>query len=93
MPLIVVELKSTIREEVKLEDGYRQLKGYQNVHIPTLFYYNQFLIVSDGAQARVGTITSPWSRFSEWKKVEDNDEVTENMPTHNTLFKGMLRKE
>ena len=93
MPLIVVELKSTIREEVKLEDGYRQLKGYQNVHIPTLFYYNQFLIVSDGAQARAGTITSPWSRFSEWKKVEDTDEVTENMPTHNTLFKGMLRKD
>ena len=53
MPLVVVELKSTVREEVKLEDGYRQLKGYQNVHIPTLFYYNQFLIVSDGAQARV----------------------------------------
>lgn len=93
MPLIVVELKSTIREEVKLEDGYRQLKGYQNVHIPTLFYYNQFLIVSDGAQARAGTITSPWSRFSEWKKVEDADEVTENMPTHNTLFRGMLRKD
>lgn len=93
MPLIVVELKSTIREEVKLEDGYRQLKGYQNVHIPTLFYYNQFLIVSDGAQARAGTITSPWSRFSEWKKIEDTDEVTENMPTHNTLFKGMLRKD
>ena len=93
MPLVVVELKSTVREEVKLEDGYRQLKGYQNVHIPTLFYYNQFLIVSDGAQARAGTITSPWSRFSEWKKVEDTDEVTENMPTHNTLFKGMLRKD
>lgn len=93
MPLIVVELKSTIREEVKLEDGYKQLKGYQNVHIPTLFYYNQFLIVSDGAKARAGTITSPWSRFSEWKKIEDTDEVTENMPTHNTLFKGMLRKD
>ena len=93
MPLIVVELKSTIREDVKLEDGYRQLKGYQNVHIPSLFYYNQFLIVSDGAQARAGTITSPWSRFLEWKKVEDTDEVTEHMPTHITLFKGMLRKD
>ena len=93
MPLIVIELKSTIREEVKLEDGYRQLKGYQNVHIPTLFYYNQFLIVSDGAQARVGTITSPWSRFSEWKKIEDSDEVKENMATHSTLVKGMLRKD
>lgn len=93
MPLIVIELKSTIREEVKLEDGYRQLKGYQNVHIPSLFYYNQILIVSDGAQARAGTITSPWSRFSEWKKIEDTDEIYENMPTHISLIKGMLRHE
>ena len=93
MPLVVIELKSTTREEVKLEDGYNQLKGYQNVHIPTLFYYNQFLIVSDGVQARAGTITSPWSRFSEWKKIEDTDVVKENMATHNTLFNGMMRKD
>ena len=59
----VVELKSTIREDVKLIDGYHQLKGYKEVHIPSLFYYNQFMIVSDGVQARAGTITSPWSRF------------------------------
>ena len=93
LPLVVVELKSTVREDVKLIDGYNQLKGYQEVHIPTLFYYNQFMIVSDGVQARSGTITSPWSRFSEWKKVEADDEVTENMPTHKTLFYGMLRKD
>ena len=93
LPLVVIELKSTVREEVKLIDGYNQLKGYQEVHIPTLFYYNQFMIVSDGVQARAGTITSPWSRFSEWKKIEADDEVTENMPTHKTLFYGMLRKD
>lgn len=93
LPLVVIELKSAIREEVKLIDGYHQLKGYQEVHIPTLFYYNQFMIVSDGVQARAGTITSPWSRFSEWKKVEDTDEVKENMPTHQSLFNGMLRKD
>ena len=93
IPLVVVELKSTVREEVNLEDGYNQLRGYQEVHIPTLFYYNQFMIVSDGVQARAGTITSPWSRFSEWKKVEDTDEVSENMATHKTLFNGMLRKD
>ena len=93
LPLVVVELKSTVREDVKLIDGYNQLKGYQKVHIPTLFYYNQFMIVSDGVQARAGTITSPWSRFSEWKKIEADDEVTENMPTHKTLFYGMLRKD
>ena len=93
LPLVVVELKSTVREDVKLIDGYNQLKGYQEVHIPTLFYYNQFMIISDGVQARAGTITSPWSRFSEWKKIEADDEVTENMPTHKTLFYGMLRKD
>ena len=93
LPLVVVELKSTVREEVKLIDGYNQLKGYQEVHIPTLFFYNQFMIVSDGVQARAGNITSPWSRFSEWKKIEADDEVTENMPTHKTLFYGMLRKD
>ena len=93
LPLVVVELKSTVREDVKLIDGYNQLKGYQEVHIPTLFYYNQFMIVSDGVQARAGTITSPWSRFSEWKKIEADNEVTENMPTHKTLFYGMLRKD
>ena len=93
LPLVVVELKSTVREDVKLIDGYNQLKGYQEVHIPTLFYYNQFMIVSDGVQARAGTITSSWSRFSEWKKIEADDEVTENMPTHKTLFYGMLRKD
>lgn len=93
LPLVVIELKSTVREEVKLIDGYNQLKGYQEVHIPTLFYYNQFMVVSDGVQARAGTITSPWSRFSEWKKIEANDEVAENMPTHKTLFYGMLRKD
>lgn len=93
LPLVVVELKSTVREKVKLIDGYNQLKGYQEVHIPTLFYYNQFMVVSDGVQARAGTITSPWSRFSEWKKIEADDEVTENMPTHKTLFYGMLRKD
>ena len=93
LPLVVVELKSAVREDVKLIDGYNQLKGYQEVHIPTLFYYNQFMIVSDGVQARAGTITSPWSRFSEWKKIEADDEVTENMPTHKTLFYGMLRKD
>ena len=93
LPLVVVELKSTVREDVKLIDGYNQLRGYQEVHIPTLFYYNQFMIVSDGVQARAGTITSPWSRFSEWKKIEADNEVTENMATHKTLFYGMLRKD
>ena len=93
IPLVVIELKTATNEDVKLEDAYNQLKGYKNVYIPTLFKYNQFLVISDGVTAKAGTITSPYSRFSDWKKVEENDEVHENMPTHETLFNGMFRKD
>ena len=93
IPLIVVEFKNLSREDVTLDDAYNQLTGYRNVSIPSLFKYNQFLVISDGVTAKAGTITSPYSRFSEWKKVEDTDEVYENMPTHETLFNGMFRKD
>ena len=93
IPLVVIELKTATNEDVKLEDAYNQLMGYKNVSIPTLFKYNQFLVISDGVTAKAGTITSPYSRFSDWKKVEEDDEVYENMPTHETLFNGMFRKD
>ena len=93
IPLVAIELKTATNEDVKLEDAYTQLTGYRNVYIPSLFKYNQFLVISDGVTAKAGTITSPYSRFSDWKKVEANDEVYENMPTHETLFNGMFKKD
>ena len=93
IPLVVIELKSTINEDVKLEDAYLQLHNYREVSIPTLFRYNQFLVISDGVTAKAGTITSPYSRFSDWKKIEDTDEIVEYMPTHESLFNGMFRKD
>ena len=93
IPVVVIELKTVTNEDVKLEDAYLQLHKYKEVSIPSLFRYNQFLVISDGVTAKAGTITSPYSRFSDWKKVEDSDLVTENMPTHETLFNGMFRKD
>lgn len=93
IPLVVIELKTATNEDVKLEDAYLQLHKYREVSIPSLFRYNQFLVISDGVTAKAGTITSPYSRFSDWKKVEDTDVVTENMSTHETLFNGMFRKD
>lgn len=93
LPLVVIELKSSVREEVQLKEAFNQLKGYQEVHIPSLFYYNQFLVVSDGVTAKAGTITSNWTWFLSWKKIEATDKVMEEMPTHETLIYGMLRKE
>ena len=93
IPLVVVELKTATNEDIKLEDAYLQLHKYREVSIPTLFRYNQFLVISDGVTAKAGTITSPYSRFSDWKKIEDTDQVYENMPTHESLFNGMFRKD
>ena len=93
IPLVVIELKTATNEDIKLEDAYTQLTGYKNVYIPSLFKYNQFLVISDGVTAKAGTITSPYTRFSDWKKVESEDIVLENMATHETLFKGMFRKD
>ena len=77
IPLVVIELKTATNEDVKLEDAYNQLWRYREMSIPSLFRYNQFLVISDGVTAKAGTITSPYSRFSDWKKVEENDEVRE----------------
>ncbi len=93
IPVVVIELKTTTNEYVTIEDAYNQLNGYKNVSIPSLFKYNQFLVISDGVNAKAGTITSSYSRFSDWKKVNADDIVTENMETHTTLIKGMFRKD
>lgn len=92
MPLVVFELKSMTREEVDLESAYKQLKGYMNVHIPSLFYYNQLLVISDGVVGKAGTITSNYSRFTEWKKTSINDQVG-RLNSHESLIKGMFDKK
>ncbi len=92
LPLVVFELKSMIREDVEVKDAYKQLRGYLSTHIPSLFYYNQLLIVSDGASARTGTITSKWERFSEWKKVDIGGEI-KNLNTLEPMLNGMLSRE
>ena len=93
IPLVVIELKTATNEDVPLEDAYNQLNGYKNVYIPSLFNYNQFLVISNGVTAKAGTITSSYTRFSDWKKIEEDSEVYDHMPTHETLFKGMFQKE
>ena len=97
IPLVCMELKSTSREEVTIEDAYNQLMNYKEVHIPSLFYYNAFLIISDGVNTKAGTITAPFNRFMEWKKINIEDEVKDTLGVNyknlDTLLYGMFDKE
>lgn len=71
LPLVFLELKAAHRQ---LIHAYKDnLADYKKV-IPHLFYFNQVLILSNGVQSKVGTISSQWEHFAEWKKIEKEDE-------------------
>lgn len=71
IPLIFIELKA-IHE--RLEHAYNNnLKDYKK-HIPQLFWYNAFIMLSNGRESRIGSLTAGWEHFSEWKRVEQEDE-------------------
>ena len=71
LPLVFIELKTSHK---KIINAYKEnLKDYRST-IPQLFWYNQLIILSNGIQSRVGTVSSGWEHFSEWKKVEREDE-------------------
>lgn len=91
LPLVVVELKSCIREDTDFSDGYRQIKNYMH-EIPTLFQYNAFCIISDLADSKVGTITAGFDRFVNWKTVDGSYEETQ-FARYDVLFNGMMESE
>lgn len=91
LPLVVVELKSPSRTETDASAAYRQLKNYMQ-EIPSLFVYNAFMVMSDQAHSKAGTITSDEDRFMEWKTVDGSYENTK-FASFDTLFEGMFEKK
>ncbi len=62
----VVELKASHK---RLEHAYQHnLRDYKGT-IPHLFWYNAFIILSNGSQSRIGSTTAAWEHFAEWKKI------------------------
>ncbi len=90
LPLVVIELKSATHEEATLKLAFQQLQTYKEVITP-LFYYNALLMISDGVEARVGSLTSPWSRFMAWKSSDGEKEASKINPQLEVLVQGMLK--
>ncbi len=74
LPLILIELKKFGDENATVRGAFNQLQTYKR-EIPTIFGWNELLVVSDGAQARLGTVTSDFERFMPWKTVDGTREV------------------
>jgi type I restriction enzyme R subunit len=92
LPLVVVELKNPVDENATVHSAFKQIQTYKEV-IPSLFTYNGFLIISDGLEARAGTISSGFSRFMAWKTADGKIEASPLVGQLETLIRGMLERK
>ncbi len=87
IPLLFVELKkNTVDVQNAYEDNYTD---YLDT-IPHLFYYNAFLMLSNGAEAKVGTLGSKYEFFHEWKRLAEEDQGSVALET---MLRGICKKE
>ena len=90
LPLVVFELKSPSREETDASEAFLQLRNYMH-EIPSLFIYNAFLVMSDLATSKAGTITAGEDRFMEWKTKDGSYENTQ-FAQFDTFIEGIFDK-
>jgi type I restriction enzyme R subunit len=87
LPLIFIELKALDR---KLENAYNDnLTDYKDT-IPQIFWYNAIILLSNGAESRIGSFTASYEHFSEWKKIDSEGE--EGVVSLDTIIKGTCEK-
>ena len=87
LPLVLIELKASHR---RVENAYRlNLSDYKTT-IPHLFHFNAFIILSNGRDSRVGTVTSSWAHFAEWKRI--NSEGETGVISLETMLRGTCDK-
>ena len=70
LPLVVVELKNATNEDATIRKAYTQIQNYKN-DVPSIFFYNALCVISDGIDAKVSSLSAPFTRFLSWKATED----------------------
>lgn len=87
MPLLFMELK---RPDIDVRNAYEDnYKDYQDT-IPQLFYYNAFAMLSNGLEAKVGTVGSKYEFFHEWKRLDEDEKGSVALET---MLLGICNKE
>ena len=75
LPLVVIELKNPGDENATVKSAYQQLDTYKHA-IPGLFTYNALLVISDGLEAKAGSLSAGLSRFMAWKSADGKAEAS-----------------
>lgn len=87
IPLLFIELK---KNTVDVQEAYTHNYTDYLDTIPHLFYYNAFLILSNGLEAKVGTLGSKYEFFHEWKRLNEQDQGSVALET---MLRGICKKE
>ncbi|MEN6298601.1 MAG: type I restriction endonuclease, partial [Anaerolineaceae bacterium] len=92
LPLAVLELKNAADENATIWSAFNQLQTYKQ-QIPSLMAYNEALVISDGLEARVGSLSADRERFMPWKTIE-GDRVADNASIKlEVLLKGFFDRQ
>lgn len=91
IPLVVVELKNPADEQATIWSAFNQLQTYRN-EIPSLFRFNELMIVSDGVEARVGSLTADRERFMPWRTIDGESLAPATVPQLQVVIEGIFDK-
>ena len=88
LPLGIIELKNPADKDATIETAWQQLQTYK-AELPTLFAFNELLMVSDGTQARVGTLTAGREWFQPWRTITDETLADPKKPELQVALEGV----
>ena len=91
LPLGIIELKNAADEDADIWQAFQQLQTYKQ-QIPALFVHNAVLIISDGLEARIGTISADKERFMPWRTIEGETLAPAAMPQLEVLLRGVFNQ-
>ena len=94
LPIAVIELKNPADEKADIWSAFKQLQTYKN-DTPDLFTANVLLVISDGIQARVGSLSAAEERFLRWRTISDENDLDPLGPHRDleTMVRGLFAKE
>ncbi len=91
LPLGIIELKNTTDHNADIWKAFAQLQTYR-MQLPTLFQFNEALVISDGMHARIGTLTSDRERFMPWRTIEGDAVVDDKYSQLQVVLQGAFNR-
>jgi len=91
LPLALLELKNAADEDATVWSAFQQFQTYK-AELPTLFAYNALLVVSDGVEARIGTLTAGREWFKPWRTIAGETLAPASMPELQVMIQGVFDK-